>query len=47
MSVLEIAKELVRLCQSGQNFVAMETLYSDDIASVEADGSAPTSERPS
>ncbi len=41
MSVLEIAKELLRLCQSGQNFVAMETLYSDDIVSVEADGSAP------
>lgn len=41
MSVLEIANELVRLCQSGQNFVAMETLCSDDIVSVEADGSAP------
>ena len=41
MTVLEIAKELISLCQTGQNFAAMEKLYSDDIASVEGDGSAP------
>ena len=36
MTVLEIANDLVRLCKLGQNFVAMETHYADDIVSVEA-----------
>ncbi len=36
MTVLEIANDLVRLCKIGQNFVAMETHYADDIVSVEA-----------
>jgi hypothetical protein len=34
MTVLEIATELISLCQTGQNFAAMEKLYSDDIARV-------------
>lgn len=43
MTVLEVAKELISLCQTGQNFAAMEKLYRDDIVSVEGDGSAPFS----
>jgi len=36
MTTLEIGKQLVELCEKGQNQVVMETLYSPDIVSVEA-----------
>lgn len=36
MSVMEIGKELVRLCQQGKNQEAIDTLYSPKIVSVEA-----------
>jgi ketosteroid isomerase-like protein len=38
MSTMEIATTLVELCNQGKNFDAMETLYADDIVSVEAGG---------
>lgn len=36
MSTMEVAKTLVDLCKEGRNFDAMNTLYADDIVSVEA-----------
>ena len=44
MTTLEIGKKLVALCNEGKNQVAMETLYSPDIVSVEA-GGPPGTER--
>lgn len=38
MSTLEIAKKYVELCKAGQNHVALETLFSPDVVSVEAGG---------
>ena len=36
MTALEVGKKLVELCQKGQNLIAIETLYSPNIVSVEA-----------
>src|SRR5436190_1036232 len=36
MTALEVGKQLVDLCKQGKNQAAMETLYSPDIVSVEA-----------
>jgi len=36
MSTFEIAKKYVELCQAQQNHVALETLFSPDVVSVEA-----------
>ncbi len=36
MSTAEVGKKLVELCQRGENLTAVETLYADDIVSVEA-----------
>ncbi len=36
MNTLEVGKKLVELCNSGKNMEAVETLYSPDIVSVEA-----------
>lgn len=36
MNTLEVGKKLVELCNAGQAMQAMETLYSPDIVSVEA-----------
>jgi hypothetical protein len=38
MTTTEIGKKLVELCKQGKNDVAMDTLYSPDIVSVEAGG---------
>jgi hypothetical protein len=38
MTALEVGKKLVELCKQGKNKEAMETLYSQDICSVEAGG---------
>ncbi|MCH9649357.1 MAG: nuclear transport factor 2 family protein [Deltaproteobacteria bacterium] len=35
MSALEIGKQLVSLCQQGKGMEAIETLYADDIVSIE------------
>ena len=43
MNTLEVAKMLVDLCRQGQNHVAIDTLYANDVVSVEAsspDGSS-------
>ncbi len=36
MTTIEIAKKYVELCQTHQNHVALETLFSPDVVSVEA-----------
>ncbi len=36
MSALEIGKKLVGLCQEGKGMEAIETLYADDVVSIEA-----------
>ena len=36
MSALEVGNKLVELCRQGKNMEAIESLYADDIASVEA-----------
>lgn len=36
MSALEVGQQLVRLCQEGRGMEAIETLYADDIVSIEA-----------
>jgi ketosteroid isomerase-like protein len=36
MSVVEIANQLVAFCKAGKNLEAINTLYADDIVSVEA-----------
>jgi len=36
MSVMEIGKEIVALCQQGKNLEAIEKFYSPDIVSIEA-----------
>jgi hypothetical protein len=36
MNTLEVGKKLVELCNQGKQFQVMETLYSQDIVSVEA-----------
>ena len=36
MSTIEIGKQLVALCNQGKNLEAVNTLYADDIVSVEA-----------
>lgn len=36
MSIMEIGKEIVALCQQGKNLEAIEKFYSPDIVSVEA-----------
>lgn len=36
MTTMEIAKRLVELCQQGKNMEALETLFADDMVSVEA-----------
>lgn len=38
MTTLEVGKKLVELCKQGKNEVAMDTLYANDIESVEAGG---------
>jgi hypothetical protein len=38
MTTLEVGKKLVELCNQGKTQQAMETLYSQDICSVEAGG---------
>jgi ketosteroid isomerase-like protein len=38
MSLQSLAQQFVDLCNQGKNFDVMETMYSDDIVSVEADG---------
>ncbi len=36
MTTLEVGKRLVDLCKQGKNLEALDTLYADDIVSVEA-----------
>ena len=38
MTTLEVGKQLVELCKQGKNDVAADTLYANDIESVEAGG---------
>ena len=38
MPLQSLAKHFVDLCNQGKNFDVMETMYADDIVSVEADG---------
>ena len=38
MTTLEVGKKLVELCRQGKNDVAADTLYANDIESVEAGG---------
>lgn len=38
MSIQTLAKQFVDMCNKGQNFEVMKTLYSPDIVSVEGDG---------
>ena len=44
MTTMEIAKKLVDLCRQGKNVEALDTLFSDDVVSVEA-GVPPGMER--
>lgn len=44
MSTLDVAKRLVELCKQGKNAEAINTLYADDVVSVEA-GAPPGGER--
>ena len=44
MTTMEIAKKLVELCRQGKNAEALDTLFSDDVVSVEA-GVPPGMER--
>ncbi|QCB47596.1 nuclear transport factor 2 family protein [Hydrogenophaga sp. PAMC20947] len=44
MNTMEIASKLVELCRQGKNTEALETLYADDVVSVEA-GVPPGMER--
>ena len=44
MTTMEIAKKLVDLCKQGKNAEALDTLFSDDLISVEA-GVPPGMER--
>jgi len=44
MSTMDIAKQLVELCRQGKNMEAVNTLFSDEIVSVEA-GAPPGMER--
>ncbi|MNT64249.1 SnoaL-like domain protein [compost metagenome] len=37
MEAVEVGKKLVELCNKGQHLKAVDTLYSDDIVSVEAE----------
>ena len=39
MSALEVGKKLVELCQAGKGLEAVDTLYSEKIVSLEAQGS--------
>jgi ketosteroid isomerase-like protein len=39
MSIQALAKQFVDLCNQGKNFDVMNTMYADDIVSVEANGS--------
>lgn len=36
MSALEVGKKLVQLCKEGKNIESIQTLYADDVQSVEA-----------
>ena len=36
MGTMEIAQKMVELCRQGKNMEALETLFSDDVVSVEA-----------
>lgn len=36
MTTMEIAKKLVALCREGKNLEALQTLYAEDVVSVEA-----------
>ncbi|MEO6025124.1 MAG: nuclear transport factor 2 family protein [Burkholderiales bacterium] len=36
MNTMEIAKQLVELCRQGKNTEALDTLFADDVVSVEA-----------
>lgn len=38
MDLQTLAKQFVEMCNQGKNFDVMNTMYSDDIVSVEADG---------
>lgn len=38
MSLQTVGKQLVDLCNQGKNFDVMQTMYADDVVSVEADG---------
>ena len=40
MSIQTVAKRVVELCNQGKNFDVMNTMYSEDIASVEPGGQA-------
>jgi ketosteroid isomerase-like protein len=44
MNTMDIAKQLVELCRQGKNMEAVNTLFADDIVSVEA-GAPPGMER--
>ena len=44
MNTLDIAKQLVDLCRQGKNVEALNTLFADELVSVEA-GAAPGMER--
>ena len=36
MNTMQIARKLVELCRQGKNLEALETLFADDVVSVEA-----------
>ncbi len=44
MSTLEIGKQLAELCRQGRNLEALDTLFADDLVSVEA-GAPPGMDR--
>lgn len=44
MSTMDTAKALIDLCSQGKNIEAIETMYTDDVVSVEA-GAPPGGER--
>jgi SnoaL-like domain len=46
MSVQDVGKKLVELCNQGKNFDVMRTLYAPNIVSVEGDGSETAGQEP-
>jgi hypothetical protein len=46
MSIQSLTKQFVEMCNKGQNFEVMKTMYAPDIVSVEGDGKATVGQGP-